>query len=89
MFTISARQLQREYKKVLEKANKVKKPFIVISNNKPQGALIGLDLLEKLQLDAAAQEVLKEYKEGKTLSIKNKKQLDTYLKEIEKEANND
>lgn len=87
MYTISARQLQREYKKVLEKANKVRKPFIVMSNNQPQGAIIGLDLLEKIQLEVAFQEALKEYKEGKTRSIKNKKELNKYLKEIEEEAN--
>lgn len=87
MYTISARQLQREYKKVLNKANKINEPFIVMSNNQPQGAVIGLDLLEKLRLDAVLQEALEEEREGKTTSIKNEKELDEYLKEIEKAAN--
>ena len=30
MLTVSARQLQREYKKVLKKANRAKEPIIVI-----------------------------------------------------------
>lgn len=89
MYTISARQLQREYKKVFEKANKVKRPFIVMSNNQPQGAVIGLDLLEQLQLEAVAQEAIAEYKAGKTQSIKNQKELEEYLKEIEEMAKND
>ena len=49
--TVSARQIQRGYKKVLEDANKSKEPIIVMSNNRPQGAIIGLDLLEKMQLE--------------------------------------
>lgn len=85
MHTISARQLQREYKKVLAHANKINKPVIVMSNNKPQGALIGLDLLERLQLDKIASEALEEYRQGKTTSLSRPEELETYLKDIEKE----
>ena len=81
--TISARQIQREYKKVLKEANKTKKPIIVMSNNKPQGAIIGLDLLEKLQLDAVLKEALAEYKAGKTKSIKTQKDLEKHFQEID------
>lgn len=81
--TISARQLQREYKKVLEEANRIKKPLIVISNNKPQGAVIGLDLLEKLRLEEAYNEAMREYKAGKTKTIKTKKDLEAHFKEID------
>lgn len=87
MQTISARQLQREYKKVLEKAKQLKEPIVVISNNKPQGAVIGLELLEKIQLDLVAEEALKEQSLGKTRSIKNDRELNRYLKVIEKSAN--
>ena len=81
--TISARQIQREYKKVLERANKSKKPIVVISNNKPQGAIIGLDLLEKLQLDALFEEAMEEYKTGKIVSIETEKDLQKHFKEID------
>ncbi len=67
--TISARQIQREYKKVLQQANDSKEPIVVMSNNKPQGAIIGLDLLEKLQLDAVLKEAFEEYEAGETVSI--------------------
>ncbi len=80
---ISARQLQRGYKKVLEEANRLKKPLIVVSNNQPQGAIIGLDLLEKLQLDDLLSEALEEYKAGKTKSIKTKKDLEKHFQEID------
>lgn len=52
--TVLARRLQREYKKVSEEANKSKKPFFVVLNNKLQGAVVGLDILEEIRLDLAA-----------------------------------
>lgn len=82
--TISARQIQREYKKVLERANKTKKPIVVMANNKPLGAVIGLDLLEKIQLDSVVKEALEEYKAGKTVSIKTEEDLEKHFKEMEK-----
>ena len=84
--TVSARQIQREYKKILEEANKSKKPIIVMSNNKPQGAVIGLDLLEKLQVDAVLKEALEEYKAGKTKEISTLKELEADFDEMRKEA---
>lgn len=85
--TISARQIQREYKKVLEKANKSKEPIVVMAHNKPLGALIGLNLLEKLQLEAVLNEALEEYKAGKTKTISTKKELEADFEEMRKEAN--
>ena len=84
--TISARQIQREYKKVFEKANKIGEPIIAIANNKPLGAVIGLDLLEKLRMDEAVREALEEYKKGEVISIKTKKQLEDHFKELKREA---
>lgn len=81
--TVSARQIQRGYKKVLEDANKSKEPIVVIANNKPLGAIISLDLLEKLQLEAVLNEALKEYKAGKTVSIETDKDLAKHFKEID------
>ena len=81
--TVSSRQIQREYKKILAQANKINQPIIIMSNNQPQGAVIGLDLLEKSQLNLILQEAVDEYKKGKTISIANKKELDEYLKDIE------
>jgi PHD/YefM family antitoxin component YafN of YafNO toxin-antitoxin module len=84
--TISARQIQREYKKVFEDANKSKEPIVVMSNNKPQGAIIGLDLLEKLQLDAVLREALEEYKAGKTKSISTMEELEADFEEMRRES---
>ena len=84
--TISARQIQREYKRVLQDANKSKEPIIVVSNNKPLGAIIGLDLLEKLQLEAALNEALKEYKAGKTKKTSTLAELEADFEEMERES---
>lgn len=74
--TVSARQIQREYKKILDMANENDEPIVVMANNKPQGAIIGLDLLEKIQLEMALKEALKEYKAGKTKVISNLSELE-------------
>lgn len=84
--TVSARQLQRNYKSVLEEANKIKKPLIVISNNKPQGAIIGLDLLEKMRLNLLYEEAMEEYKEGKLKVIDTEEKLEVFFDEIRKAA---
>lgn len=80
--TVSARQIQREYKKVLENANKSKEPIVVMSNNKPLGAVIGLDLLEKLQIEAVLKQALDEYMAGKTKSISTPEELEAEFEEI-------
>lgn len=82
--TVSARRIQREYKKVLEEANKSKEPIVVMSNNKPQGAIIGLDLLERLRIEEAIAEARKEYKAGNIRIIKTKEDLEKHFREIDK-----
>ena len=81
--TVSARQIQRGYKKVLEDANKSKEPIVVMANNKPLGAIISLDLLEKLQLETVLNEALKEYRAGKTVGIETEEDLKKHFKEID------
>ena len=46
--TIPARELQRHYKQIFETVRGSSDPIIVISNNKPEVALISMELLEKL-----------------------------------------
>ena len=45
--TISARRIQREYKKVFESMKKSKQPVVVVANNTPQAAIISLEMLEE------------------------------------------
>ena len=84
--TISARQIQREYKKVLQDANESKEPIIVMANNKPLGAIIGLDLLEKIQLELIVKQALKESKLSKTKVIETTQDLEQDLKDLERYA---
>lgn len=80
--TVSARQIQREYRKVLENANKSKEPIVVMSNNKPIGAIIGLDILEKLQIEAVLKQAFDEYSAGKTKNISTPEELEAEFEEI-------
>jgi len=64
-------------------ANKIKKPIIVISNNKPQGAVIGLDLLEQMRLNLAAKEALEAYERGETTAITSEEELREHFKKID------
>lgn len=82
--TISARQIQREYKQVLQLANESKEPIIVMAHNKPLGAIIGLEMLEKIQLELLVKQALKESKSRKTKVIKTAKDLQEDLEELEK-----
>lgn len=84
--TVSARQIQREYKKVLKLANESKEPIIVMSYNKPLGAIIGLDLLEKIQIELLVKQALRESKSRKTKIIKTTQDLEEDLKELESYA---
>ena len=85
--TVSARQIQREYKKVLQRANKSKEPIIVMANNEPLGAVVGLDILERLQIEAALNQALEDYKSGKTKTINTMSDLEADFAEMRKEAN--
>ena len=84
--TVSARQIQRGYKKVFEDANKSKEPIVAMSNNKPLGGIISLDLLEKIRLDAILEQALKESREGKTKIIRTKKDLEKDIEDLKKYA---
>lgn len=78
--------MQRGYKQVFEQVNKENKPMVVITNNKPVGAIISIDLLDKLnknmQLELLEREALDEYKKGKTKKITTSTELQDFFQEI-------
>lgn len=45
--TISARDIQRGYKKVFDTVKRTKKPVVVMANNNPQAAIISLEMLAR------------------------------------------
>lgn len=85
--TVSARQIQREYKKILLEANQSKEPIVVMANNKPLGAIVGLDLLEKIQSEMVLKEALEDYKTGRTKKISSIEELEADFEEMRKEVN--
>ncbi len=85
--TVSARQIQRGYKKVLKQANESKEPIVVMAKNKALGAVVGLEILERLQIEAVLNQALEEYKTGKTKTISTMEDLEADFAEMRKEAN--
>lgn len=83
--TTTTRDMQRTPKRLLKQANEVKKPIIVISNSKPLGAIIGLELLEKLQLQQIVSQAQSELKKGKTTLLSTKEDIDNYLDKMANE----
>lgn len=64
--------------------------MVVITNNKPVGAIIGLDLLDKLNKDIALEllekEALEEYKKGEVKRISTPGELKAFFKEVRQVA---
>lgn len=77
--TVSVSDIQKNYRKVFDKAKRTKEPVIVLSNNKPDVAIIGYDELEVLRKIAYETEVKdalaaiaegdREFRTGKTKTV--------------------
>ena len=95
--TISARELQTSYTKVLSKAKETNEPLIVMRNNQPAGAVISMDLLKKLttiliksgDLELVDEETekrigkaMEDLKTGRYTTVRTKAELDQYLKSL-------
>lgn len=66
--TVSVSDIQKNYRKIFDKARRTKEPVIVLSNNKPDVAIIGYDDLEslrKIAYEAEVKDTLKVVKEGR------------------------
>lgn len=62
---VSASDIQKNYRRVFDRAKKTKQPVIVLRGNKAEVAVIDIDTLEELQIkaaDAEYQEALKAIK---------------------------
>ena len=75
--TVSVSDIQKDYRKVFNRVKRTKEPVIVLSNNKPDVAIVDYESLEELRTASAEREIKialkaikqgeKEYKEGKTI----------------------
>ncbi len=78
---VSVSDIQKNYRKVFDRVKRTKEPVVVLSNNKPDVAIIDYDELEtlrKIAYEAEIEDTLrvvkegrKEYKEGKTIKAKS------------------
>lgn len=79
--TVSVSEIQKNYRKVFNTAKRTKEPVIVLSNNKPEVAIIdyaSLEALRKAATDTEIENTLrairegeKELKLGKTIKAKS------------------
>lgn len=53
--TISMRQIQRNYKKIFEKVEKIKKPLLLTRHNKPKVVVLDIETFQKLKEKAKRQ----------------------------------
>ena len=79
--TVSVSDIQKNYRKIFNSAKRTKEPVIVLSNNKPDVAIIDYDSLEALRKAAYEAEIedtlgvveegRREFKDGKTIKAKS------------------
>lgn len=80
--TVSARDIQRGYTKVFNQVRKSNKPTIVLANNKPQAAIISMDMLTEISeilLEKAAWKVI-----NRTRDLNKNLDFDKAFKDITK-----
>lgn len=69
MFTLptftTAREIQRNYRRLFDAVKISKKPLIVMRNNKPEVAIIDIKKFEELEAVISVLRSLREIKEGK------------------------
>lgn len=73
--TTTAREIQRNYKKVFETAKRTKEPVFVMKNNKPEVAIIDVKKLEEMEAILAVLESRAEVKAGKGKILRSLKDL--------------
>lgn len=65
----SAREIQRNYKRLFEQVKKTKRPLVVMRNNKPEVAIIGIKKLEEYEALSFIVKSLREIKEEKAKTL--------------------
>jgi len=63
--TTTARDIQRNYRKLFDLVKKTKRPLIVMCNNKPEVAIIDIKKLEELEAINSIAQSVKQIQAGK------------------------
>lgn len=74
MFTFpkmtTAKQIQQNYRKIFDEVKKSKEPIVVMTNNKPDVAIIDVKELERMQAILDVLQSREEARQGKTKLLK-------------------
>lgn len=81
--TTTAREIQRNYKKIFDEAKRSKEPVFIMKNNKPQVAIIDAAKFEEMEAVIATLESREEARAGKAKPLKGS------LKDLWDEAQKD
>lgn len=73
--TTTAREIQRNYRKIFDEVKKSKEPVFVMKNNKPEVAIIDAKKLEEMEAILAVLESREEARAGKAKVLKSFKDL--------------
>ena len=85
--TVSVSDIQKNYRKVFDKVKRTKEPVIVLSNNKPDVAIIDydeLEILRKTAYDAEVSDALVAIAEGDRELQAGKTKIASSLAELSK-----
>ena len=74
---VSSRDIQRNYRKIFDEVKKNKQPVVVLTNNNPDVAIVGIEQINELYIKAQRGEMLEAkeaidsyYKEKKAKKLK-------------------
>lgn len=81
--TTTAREIQRNYKKIFDTVRRTKDPVFVMKNNKPQVAIVDAKKLEEMEAIIVVLQGREEARAGKAKVLKGS------LKDLWNEAQND
>lgn len=68
--TTTAKEIQRNYKKIFDLAKKTKKPIFVLKNNKPDVAIIDIGKLEEMEAIISVLQSREQSRQSKTKELK-------------------
>lgn len=73
--TTTAREIQRNYRKIFDEAKRTKEPVFVMKNNKPEVAIIDAKKLEEMEAITAVLESREEARRGKAKVLRSLRDL--------------
>jgi len=71
----SAREIQRNYRKLFDRVKRTKRPLLVMKDNKPDVVIMGVKKLEEMEAVMAVLQSREEAQQGKTKVLKSLKDL--------------